>query len=254
MSEIDIEKSGGVAMVTLNRPPVNSLTLALCEHISEAFEGLGTSNDVNCVVFTGAGTRAFCAGFDFQEFLEAKPEETSKRTLATRRMYSSIYNCAVPVIAAVNGPALGAGSVLASVCDIRMASETARFGMPEINVGRCGGAAHHGRLLPQGVVRRMFFTGQPISAVEAYRIGFLEQVLPTGELISAAREMAAVIASKSPVGLRCGKKALNEIEDLPFEQGYAVEQAYTEKLRDTEDAKEARRAVMEKRSPVFTGR
>jgi enoyl-CoA hydratase len=164
-----------------------------------------------------------------------------------------VRHCAIPVIAAVNGPALGAGAVLAAVCDIRIASANATFGLPEINVGRCGGGAHLGRLVPQGMLRKMFFTGAPISAAEAYRIGLVEEVVAPERLRAAALELAAVIAEKAPLGLRLGKQALNEIELLPVEEGYAREQCYSTQLLHTADAREATRAVLEKRPPVFHG-
>ena len=156
-------------------------------------------------------------------------------------------NCAIPVIAAVNGPALGAGCVLASVCDIRIAAANATFGLPEINVGRCGGGAHVGRYVPQGMLRKMFFTGRPISAEEAYRVNLIEEIVPAERLMDAARELAGIISEKAPLGLRLGKKALNEIEFMPVEEGYAREQTYSTKLMHTEDAREATRAVVEKR-------
>jgi enoyl-CoA hydratase len=250
MADLKIEKFDRVATVIMDRPPVNALTLALFENIFEVFQDLGTSFDVNCVILTGAGTRAFCAGLDLNDSFSATLAEDLKR----RRAYSAVYHCKVPVIAAVNGPALGAGSLLASVCDIRIAADRATFGLPEINVGRCGGGAHHGRLIPQGALRRMFFTGSPISTEEAYRIGLVDQIVKPVELLPAARALSAVIASKSPLGLRLGKKVLNEIESVPFEEGYALEQRYSAKLLETEDAKEAKRALIEKRMPVFVGR
>jgi len=160
----------------------------------------------------------------------------------------------VPVIAAVNGPALGAGSVLAAVSDIRIASEKATFGMPEINVGRCGGGAHMGRLIPQGMLRLMYFTGEPISAWDAHRVGLVEQVVPPRRLLPAAHELAEIIAKKSPIGLRMAKEALNRAEFMQVEEGYQLEQSYSTKLMHTEDAREATRAVVEKRAPVFKGR
>ena len=253
-SDLKIETSGGVAVVTLDRPPVNALTLALYERVGDVFREIGDSLDVNCVIFTASGTRAFCAGLDLQEFVQATPEEDPHRAAVVRKCFTSVRNCPVPVIAAVNGPALGAGAVLASLCDFRIAAEKATFALPEINVGRCGGAAHLGRLIPQGAVRRMFFTGKPIDAAEAYRIGLVEKVVPADELLAAAREMAAVIAAKSPLGLRYGKQALNEIEFMPVEEGYATEQRYSTKLMYTHDAREAARASVEKRAPKFIGK
>jgi enoyl-CoA hydratase/carnithine racemase len=254
MSELIVETQGKIVTVTLNRPPVNALTVALYERIAETFEAISTRTDVHCVIFTGAGTRAFCAGLDLKEFLAATPEQDPERAAIVRRTFSAVRHCAIPVIAAVNGPALGAGCVLASVCDICIAASTASFGLPEINVGRCGGGAHIGRHVAQGVLRKMFFTGRPISADEAYRVNLVAEVVSADRLMDAARELAGVISEKAPLGLRLGKKALNDIEFMPVEDGYAREQTYSTHLMRTEDAREATRAVVEKRAPVFQGR
>lgn len=144
--------------------------------------------------------------------------------------------------------------MLASVCDVRIASENATFGMPEINVGRCGGAAHMGRHLPQGLLRKMYFTGRPIDAREAWRIGFVQDVVPFEDLARTAQELAAIVAAKAPIGLRMAKEALNKVEFMQTEEGYELEQGYSTKLMATEDAREATRAVVEKRAPVWVGR
>lgn len=254
MPDIVVETIGKVVTVTIDRPPVNVLTLATYEEIADTFDAIGLRKDVHCAVFTGRGSKAFCAGLDLKEFLAAKLEDDPRRAAIVRRTFASVRHCAIPVIAAVNGPALGAGCVLASVCDVRLASENATFGMPEVNVGRCGGTAHMARHLPQGLLRRMFFTGLPIAAAEAHRWGFVDEILPGAELCARAMSLAEMIASKAPLGLRMGKAAMNETEFLPVEEGYAVEQRYSTKLMATEDAREATRAVVEKRKPVFAGR
>lgn len=243
----------GVAEITIDCPPVNAITLADYKAVGEAFEAAEGWKDIHCVLFTAAGTRAFCAGLDLKEFLAATVEEDPVRARVVRRCFASIRDCALPTIAAVNGPALGAGTVLASVCDIRLASERATFGMPEINVGRCGGAAHMGRHIPQGLLRRMFFTGEPIDAREAWRVGFVQEVVAADTLIETARTLARKIAAKAPLGLRLGKQALNQIEFLPVDEGYAIEQKFSTLLMKTGDSREATRAVIEKRAPVFTG-
>jgi len=254
MTELVVETAGKIVTVTINRPPVNALTLALYDQIAGTFEAIGARTDVHCAIFTGAGTRAFCAGLDLKEFLAATPEQDPDRAKIVRRTFNTVRDCAIPVIAAVNGPALGAGCVLASVCDIRIAAANATFGLPEINVGRCGGGAHVGRYVPQGMLRKMFFTGRSVSAEEAYRVNLIEEVVPGGRLMEAARELAGIISEKAPLGLRFGKKALNEIEFMPVEEGYAREQSYSTKLMHTEDAREATRAVLEKRAPAFQGK
>jgi enoyl-CoA hydratase len=254
MTEIVVEKSGKVASVVLDRPPVNALTMALYERLAATFEEIGGWNDVNCVVLSARGSKAFCAGLDLREFLAARVEDDPKRAAIVRRMFQAVRHCTIPVIAAVNGPALGAGCVLASVCDIRIASENATFGLPEINVGRCGGTAHMARHVPQGLLRRMFFTGMPIDAQEAHRVGFVDRVVPLERLLPEADQLASVIAAKAPLGLRLGKEALNKVEFMPVDEGYALEQEYSTRLLHTEDAREATRAVVEKRAPVFQGR
>jgi len=254
MSDLLVETRGKVVYVTLNRPPVNALTIALYAEIADLFEAIGQRMDVHCAVLGASGSKAFCAGLDLNEFMAAKVEDDEMRAAVVRRTFSAIRHCAIPVIAAVNGPALGAGCVVASVCDIRLASPNATFGLPEINVGRCGGTAHMGRHVPQGLLRRMFFTGRPIGAEEAQRAGFVDRIVPLEELAGEAQALAEVIAEKSPLGLRMGKEALNRVEFMPVEEGYALEQSFSTRLLHTDDAREATRAAIEKRLPVFKGR
>jgi enoyl-CoA hydratase/carnithine racemase len=253
MAGLVVETKGKVVVVTIDRAPVNALTLKLYDEIADTFEALGARMDVHCAVFTGAGAKAFCAGLDLHEFLAATPEQDPERAAIVRRTFSAVRLCAIPVIGAINGPALGAGCVLASVCDFRIAARNATFGLPEVNVGRCGGAAHVGRHVPQGLLRKMFFTGRPITADEALHGGLVQEVVEHGQLMSRAMELAGIIAEKAPLGLRIGKKAMNEVEFMPVEEGYAREQTYSTELMHTTDAREAVRAVVEKRPPVFRG-
>ena len=254
MGELVVETVGKIVTVTLDRPPVNALTLAMYEQVADEFEAIGARTDVHCAIFTGRGTRAFCAGLDLREFLAATPEQDPARAAIVRRTFRAVRDCAIPVIAAVNGPALGAGCVLTTLCDIRIAATNATFGLPEINVGRCGGGAHLGRHVAQGVLRKLFFTGRPIPADEARRVGLVEEVVAPDALMDAALALAGEIADKAPLGLRLGKRALNEIEFLPVEQGDAREQHYSTELMRSADAREATRAAVEKRAPVFQGR
>lgn len=254
MSDIIVEQAGKVVSITLDAPPVNALTLDRYRRLGEIFNEISGRDDVHCAVFTARGSKAFCAGLDLKEFLAATAEKDSERAAVVRATFKSIRLCRIPVIAAVNGPALGAGAVLAAVSDIRIASEKATFAMPEINVGRCGGGAHMGRLLPPGMLRLMYFTGEPISAWEAHRAGLVEQVVAPRRLLAAAHEIAEIIAEKSPLGLRMAKEALNRVEFMPVEEGYEYEQSCSTRLMATTDAREAVRAVVEKRPPVFTGR
>jgi enoyl-CoA hydratase len=248
-----LDIADGIAVVTLDRPPVNALTMALYGEIAELFESFANRSEVHCVILTAAGTKAFCAGLDLHEFLAASADDDTERAAIVRRCFAAVRLCAVPVIAAVNGPALGAGCVLASVADIRLAGPAARFSLPEINVGRCGGTAHLGRHLPQGVLRHMVFTGLPLSVEDAYRFGFVQEIVAAESLYGRAMELARLIAGKAPLGLRLGKQSMNAAEFLPVEEGYAGEQAFSTRLMHTADAREATRAVVEKRAPVWSG-
>lgn len=248
---LTVTVAGRIATVILQRAPVNALSLSLCRSLTATISGLGADPAICVVILTGAGSRAFCAGLDLRETQET-PDVEPVRAAAVRDLYKTVYQCAVPVIAAVNGPALGAGAVLASVCDVRLALPGATFGLPEITVGRIGGAAHHARVLPQGLLRRMVLTGTPLTADEAHRAGLVDEV--SDDVVGAANTLAQLLAAKGRVGLAAAKRTLNAIEGLEFEAGYAIEQAENARLRETDDAKEATRAALEKRAPVFKGR
>jgi enoyl-CoA hydratase len=253
MTDLKLDIADGIAVVTIDRPPVNALTIALYDEIADLFESFANRSDVHCVVLAAAGSKAFCAGLDLNEFLAASADDDAARATIVRRCFAAVRQCAVPVIAAVNGPALGAGCVLASVADIRLASANARFSLPEINVGRCGGTAHLGRHLPQGILRHMVLTGVPLSVEDAYRFGFVQEIVAADTLQARAMELAKLIAGKAPLGLRLGKESMNAAEFLPVEEGYALEQTFSTRLMHTEDAREATRAVLEKRAPVWSG-
>ncbi|MCM8732044.1 enoyl-CoA hydratase-related protein [Hephaestia sp. GCM10023244] len=254
MTAIRREIMGAVARVTIDKPPVNAITLADYAALAETFDAIGKDDSIHCVVFTAAGTKAFCAGKDLHEFVTARLEDDEANAVIVREAFAAIRHCAVPVIAAVNGPALGAGCVLAAVADIRMASPAATFGLPEVNIGRCGGTAHVGRLISQGLLRRMVFTGRAITAEQALTAGLIDEIVDADKLLDAAHALADEIAKKSPLGLRLGKQSMNAAEFLPVDEGYVLEQGYSTKLMATEDAREAVRAVVEKRAPVFKGR
>lgn len=249
-----VERNDKVAKLVIDRAPANALTLSMYDEIADRFDELSADTSINCIILTATGTRVFCAGLDLKEFVTATVEEDPQRALIVRRMFAAVRHAAVPVIAAVNGPALGAGCVLASVCDIRLATPNATFGLPEVNVGRCGGTAHMGRHLPPGILRQMVFTAKPISAEEAYRFGFVNAIHSAETLVQEAEDMAHHIAAKAPLGLRLGKESMNRAEFMPVDDAYELEQTYSTRLMTTADAREAARAVVEKRTPVFVGR
>ena len=256
--QVRVETADSVAAVTLDRPPVNALSSGFYAELSAVIERIAADPQVSVMVLTSASSRAFCAGADVAELAalsgaDADDADARRQELA-RRVFGQLLELPQPSIAVLDGPAIGAGAVIASCADMRMGSPRASFALPELSVGRCGGGRHLMRHLPQGVVRRMFFTGQPLSSEEALRFGFLDSVHDRAELAGAAMARARGMAANSPLALRLGKAALNESEALPVQEGYAVEQQYTLRLARTADAREALAARREKRAPRFTGR
>lgn len=252
------EIAGRVAAVTLDRPPVNALSSGFYEEIGSVLRRIAAAPEVSVVVLLSASSRAFCAGADVTELAtltgaEAEQADTRRQELA-RRVFGQLLELPQPTIAVVDGPAIGAGAVIASCADMRMGSRRASFSLPEVTLGRCGGGRHLMRHLPQGIVRRMYFTAEPLTSDEALRFGFLDSLHDSDELAGAAMARARAIAARSPLALRLGKAALNESEPLPVQAGYAAEQRYTLRLARSADASEALAARREKRAPRFTGR
>lgn len=250
-----IDVNDGVAVVTLDRPPVNAINRTSREELIRIFDAMSDREDVRCVLLTAAG-RIFSAGADIKErgSLAREPGDFPRHNRLTREFFYSITDCAKPVIAAVNGPALGAGCGLALACDIIFASEDAVFAMPEIDVGLAGGASFIMAHLGRSFARSMYFTGRRVPASEFYRRGVIEACLPPDQLMPTALEMARNIAAKSPLAMREVKRAFNTVEEMPLRDGYRFEQTVTVALSHSEDAREAQRAFIEKRKPNFKGR
>jgi enoyl-CoA hydratase len=249
-----VEIRDHIALITFENPPVNAVSVSVRAEMPEVFRTTGHDPEVRVVIFTGAGERAFCGGTDVREFGQFKGAAREAREIRWRECLDAIYGCPAPVIGAINGPALGAGLALAAVCDLLIASEKAAFGLPEIRVGALGGGRHLARLVPEMVMRRMMFTGVRLTAREMAHYGAVSQVVPPAELLPAARALANEIAGFAPLALRLGKESLNRTEFMPMAEGYKVEQTFTARLQETEDALEARTAFLEKRAPVFKGR
>lgn len=251
---VKVEVSDYIALITLNRPPVNAFNRALRDRVIEVFDEIAERDDVRVAVLTGAG-KSFCAGADLKD----RPDPTKKGAFlahnrVTRETGNAIRECAKPVIAAVNGHALGAGLGLMAACDIFLASENALFGMPEIDVGVAGGASMLRTLFGRSLMRRMFYTGLRVPAAELYRRGIIEACTKPEDLIPEAMKIATEIASKSPLAIAYAKQAATMVDLMPQRDAYRMEQNYTMALSKTEDAKEARMAFIEKRKPNFKGR
>ena len=257
---LDVDPTTQVAVVTLDRPPVNALNTAVRTAIRETFRQLADRRDVNAVVLTAAGTRTFSAGVDLSERAQERQAGAAERPLDPGRLWretkASVQDCPVPVVCAVNGPAIGAGLGLVTSCDIIIASTRARFGVTEINVGLLGGGTALMRMVGRSRMRRMYFTGELESAEEMYRLGAIEAVVEPERLLPEALTLAAGIAKKSPIALRLAKESLNRLEEFltPYEAGYRMEQDYTNRLGAFEDAKEGTAAFVERREPVWKWR
>jgi enoyl-CoA hydratase len=251
---VTLEVADYIAVVTLNRPPVNAVNAAMRERLIQIFDDITDREDVRVAVLTGNGN-VFSAGADLKDRPDPdKPGAFWHHNRTTRETGNAIKECAKPVIAAVNGAALGAGFGLMAACDIMLAAEEAVFGMPEIDVGLAGGAAMLSELLGKSRVRRMMFTGMRVPAAELYRLGVIEAALPREQLMPEAMKIAAEIASKAPLGIKYAKHSCNFVTLMPPKDAYRFEQNFTYELAKTEDSKEARRAFAEKRKPVFKGR
>ncbi len=241
-----------VAVVALARPPVNALGRELREELVRTMDSMQDREDVRAIILTGRG-KVFCAGADIKEkqTLGAAPGDHLRANRLTRDGFFCILDSTKPVIAAVNGAALGAGFVMAACCDMIFAAESAVFGMPEIDVGLGGGASFLQRILPLAKMRRMMLTGERVPAAELYRLGAVEACVPDAGLLPAALSVATAIAAKSPAAVRTIRDSFATVEALTLREGFRIEQAYTTELSKTPDAAEARRAFIEKRKPVF---
>src|SRR5690606_4023999 len=246
---IEDSQEGGLAEVVLNHPPVNALDAAGWARLAETMQALGRDPGVRVVVIAAEG-RGFCAGVDIKE-LAADGRKIVDVNRGCYDAFAAIYDCPVPVISAVHGFCLGGGIGIAGASDLVIASDDASFGLPEIDRGALGAATHLMRLVGMQKTRRMLYTGEPISAAEAHRLGGVESVVPREALRAEARALAAKIAAKSPKAVRLAKWSLNGIELLDIKKSYRFEQGFTLELYTSPDSQEARDAFVEKRAAKF---
>ena len=250
-----LEKDGSVAVVTLNRPQqLNALSYGLVKDLCLAMESLDQDNEVRAIVLTG-GEKVFAAGADIKEMAEAGPfDEPVQGRLSYRDRINRISK---PIIAAVSGYALGGGCELAMSCDIIIASETARFGQPEVNIGIIPGSGGTQRLthvVGKYRAMEMVLTGEPINADEAERLGLVTHVVPVELLLEEAKSMAKKIAAKPLLAIRHAKEAVLKAANTGLDDGLDFERKSFYTLFATEDRKEGMKAFLEKRKPVFKGK
>ena len=240
-----------VLLITIDRPPVNAMSLEAHRQLLAALRSVEADTDIHCVVLTGAGEKAFVAGGDVDQLGAMDPQTALMRTRVIRQVFDAIRRNPVPVIGAVNGAALGSGMVIAAVCDVVVAAETAKFGLPEINVGVMGGTKHLARIVPEKVMRWMSLTGARVDAAYLERLGAVHQVLPRAEVLPAALAIADDIAAKSPAGVRLMKEVINLTEPMNLDDGYHVETYATAIISAHPDSKEAAQAFKEKRNAKY---
>ena len=255
LKTVRVDIADHIAIVTMDNPPVNAQGRQFHEDMMQVMDAISDMDEVRVAIVTGAG-KVFSAGADMKERAAKKREagDAWQHNRRARECFHSIVECKKPVIAAINGAALGAGLGVAASCDILVCSENATIGLPEIDVGLMGGGRHAMRLFGHSRVRRMLLTGYRVPGPEMYRLGVVEACVPQEELMETAMELARTIAAKSPVASVIAKHALNTIEEMSLRDGYRFEQNMTVQLSQTEDAKEAATAFLEKRAPVFKGR
>ncbi|SFV12581.1 enoyl-CoA hydratase family protein [Pseudoduganella namucuonensis] len=240
----------GVAELVIRHPPVNALDSAGWFALAAELDALGRDDAVKVVVLRAEG-RGFCAGVDIKE-LAARPEMIAAVNRGNYETFRAIHRNRVPVIAAVHGFVLGGGIGICGAADIVIAAECATFGVPEIDRGAMGGGAHLQRLFPVQKVRHMYFTGEPITAHEAYRLGSVERVVPREALRDTALAIARTIAAKSARMVALAKESLNGVEDGDLEDKYRWEQGFTLEAYLSADSGESRHAFAQKRAPQFT--
>jgi enoyl-CoA hydratase len=244
-----------VATVTLDRPPVNAKNRALKEELVRVFDELHDREDVRAIVLTGAG-KAFSAGADLKERpnIAGQPGAYPRHNRLTRASFDCVMGCGKPVIAAVNGLAIGAGAVLALCADIILVAEDAYLSMTEVDVGLAGGVKHVRRHFGESDARLMIYTARRITGPELLRMNAASMCLPRDELLPAAQQIGREIAAKVPLAVQAAKRSFQVTDYMPLHEGYVFEQSQTAALSKTEDTQEAWRAFAEKRKPAFKGR
>lgn len=246
-----------IATVTIDHPPVNALNRALWIRIGEIFEEISEREDVRVAIVTGAGEKAFVAGADITELGEKRRFDGEAYSRLCQESLNKVEFCPQPVIAAINGFALGGGCELIMACDIRIAAQSARIGVPEINLGiipGAGGTQRIARILPKGYAKLLVLTGDMIPAEEAFRIGLVDRVVSPENLAEETKSLAQKLAAKAPMALRLGKKAVNEGAMVSLREGLNIEAEYFGVLCGTEDKNEGVDAFLNKRKARYKGK
>ena len=253
-----VERDGAVAVVTINRPKVlNALNSQTIAELSRAMRELQADADVRAVILTGAGEKSFVAGADINELAVLSPAEGQQHARRGQAVFEAIEKLGKPVIAAVNGFALGGSCELAMACTLRIAADTARFGQPEINLGILPGYAGSQRLprlVGKGIALEILLSGDMISASRAFEIGLVNRVVPAADLLTEARKMAGNLAAKAPIAVRYILEAVHHGVEMPLADAELLEASLFGLVASTDDMKEGTKAFLEKRAASWRGR
>jgi enoyl-CoA hydratase/carnithine racemase len=258
LQDVRIERDGAVAIVTIDRPRVlNALSLRTLDELRRAILALKHDDGVRCAILTGAGEKSFVAGADINELSVQSPVGGREHALAGQHVLDLIENAGKPVIAAINGFALGGGCELALACTLRIAADTARLGQPEINLGIIPGYAgtqRLARLVGRGRALELLLTGDQITAQDAWRLGLVNRVVPAAELMGETRKLASSLAAKAPIAVRYILDAVNKGLQMSQAEGQVLEATLFGLVASTEDMREGTKAFLEKRKAEFRGR
>ena len=253
-----LERDGAIALLTINRPKVlNALNSQTIDELRRAILDLKHDDSARAVIVTGAGEKSFVAGADINELAVQTPTGGREHALKGQHVFDLIENMGKPVIAAINGFALGGGCELAMACTLRLAADSARLGQPEVALGLIPGYAgtqRLSRLVGKGAAMEMILTGTPISAADAYRIGLVNRVVPAAELMTEARTLAHQLAKGAPVATRYIINAVNKGYEMPFAEACQYEATLFGLVASTDDMREGTRAFLEKRKADFKGK
>ena len=258
MEHVKLEKKGPIAYVTIDRPKVlNALNMATMEELGEVFTDLAADREVRVVILTGSGEKAFVAGADINELQKNNPVEAKAYTHRGQAVLDLIENLGKPVIACINGFALGGGCEIAMACTMRLASDKAKLGQPEVKLGLIpgyGGTQRLPRLVGTGLAMQMLLTGEMISAQEAYRIGLVNEVLAPEQLIPRAEEIAQKIIANAPLAVQYCMEAVHQGLNMTLQEALFLEATLFSICSATEDKNEGTTAFLEKRAAKFQGK